>query len=233
MPAEDMGKLSHRVRLAFAVSTVLCVLVLAISPVKDFRAEWKHYKRSFLSFAQGRADTKKLLADYNPNIDQAWIPGMNVVDRCSTCHQGMTQPTLADQFRSTAVSCPSADSPQRSRLGLHHMPPGPRAGNGSRGGARNNPCVGTADFACSLSAGFVWQLPPGRHQGDAATYARKGTAFKAELPGLPQALKYRPFHTRPRAFQRGLQGLSPVDLQVAEGTAHRSGQRRQCHCERL
>ncbi|HEY2119481.1 MAG TPA: c-type cytochrome [Candidatus Acidoferrum sp.] len=96
MPAEDMGKLSHRVRLAFAISTVLCVVVLAISPVKDFRAEWKHYKRAFVRFAQGRPDTKKLLADYNPNIDQAWIPGMNVVDRCGTCHQGMTQPSLAD-----------------------------------------------------------------------------------------------------------------------------------------
>jgi mono/diheme cytochrome c family protein len=96
MPAEDMGKLSHRVRLAFAVSTLLCVLVLAISPIKDFRAEWKHYKRLFLSFAQGRPDTKKLLADYNPNIDQAWIPGMNVVDRCSTCHLGMTQSTLSE-----------------------------------------------------------------------------------------------------------------------------------------
>lgn len=96
MSAEDMGKLSRRVRLAFAISTVACVAVLAISPLKDFRAEWKHYKRSFVRFAQGRPDTKKLLADYNPNIDQAWIPGMNVVDRCSTCHQGMTQPSLAD-----------------------------------------------------------------------------------------------------------------------------------------
>ncbi len=96
MSAEDMGKLSRRVRLAFAISTVACVAVLAISPLKDFRAEWKHYKRSFVRFAQGRPDTKKLLADYNPNIDQAWIPGMNVVDRCSTCHQGMTQSSLAD-----------------------------------------------------------------------------------------------------------------------------------------
>ncbi len=96
MSAEDMGKLSYRVRLTFAVATVVCVLVLAISPVKDFRAEWKRYKRSFLHFAQGRPDTKKLLADYNPNIDQAWIPGMKVVDRCATCHQGITQPTLAD-----------------------------------------------------------------------------------------------------------------------------------------
>ena len=96
MPAEDMGKLTYRMRLTFAVATVICVLVLAISPVKDFRAEWKKHKRSFVRYAQGRPDTKKLLADYSPNIDQVWIPGMNVVDRCTTCHQGTTQPSLAD-----------------------------------------------------------------------------------------------------------------------------------------
>jgi mono/diheme cytochrome c family protein len=96
MPAEDMGKLSERLRLTLAVSTVVCVLVLAISPLKDFRAEWKQYKRSFVKYAQGRPDTKKLLADYSPNIDQVWLPGMNVTDRCTTCHQGITQTSLAD-----------------------------------------------------------------------------------------------------------------------------------------
>jgi mono/diheme cytochrome c family protein len=96
MPAEDMGKLSDKLRLTFAVSTVICVLALAISPLKDFRAEWKHYKRWFVKYAQTRPDTKKLLADYNPSIDQVWLPGMNVTDRCTTCHQGIAQPSLSD-----------------------------------------------------------------------------------------------------------------------------------------
>ena len=96
MAAEELGRLSNRLRRTFAVSTVLCVLVLAISPLKDFRAEWKHYKRWFVKYAQSRPDTKKLLADYSSSIDQVWLPGMNVTDRCTTCHQGMTQPTLAD-----------------------------------------------------------------------------------------------------------------------------------------
>jgi len=96
MPAEEMGKLSDKLRLTFAVSTVLCVLVLAISPLKDFRAEWKHYKRAYVRFAQGRPDTKRLLADSNMEIDQVWLPSMNVTDRCTTCHQGITQPSLAD-----------------------------------------------------------------------------------------------------------------------------------------
>lgn len=96
MPAEEMGKLPDKVRLTFAISTVVCVLVLAIAPLKDFLAEWKHYKRSFVKFAQSRPDTKRLLADYNPNIDQIWLPGMNVTDRCTTCHQGVTQSSLTD-----------------------------------------------------------------------------------------------------------------------------------------
>jgi mono/diheme cytochrome c family protein len=94
MPAEDMGKLTNRMRLVFAITTLIFVGVLAISPVKDLRLEWRQYKRSFIRFAQGRPDTKRLLADYHPGIDQIWIPGMNVVDRCTTCHQGITQPTL-------------------------------------------------------------------------------------------------------------------------------------------
>ena len=58
MPAEDMGKLSEKLRLTFALSTVVCVLALAISPLKDFGAEWKYYKRWFVKYAQTRPDTK-------------------------------------------------------------------------------------------------------------------------------------------------------------------------------
>lgn len=97
MPAEDMGRVGNRMRFIFAASSVLFLCVLAISPFKDYRREWKQYKRSYLRFAQGRPDTKRLTADYNPNIDQIWLPGMNVVDRCTTCHQGITQSTLADK----------------------------------------------------------------------------------------------------------------------------------------
>jgi mono/diheme cytochrome c family protein len=97
MSAEDMGKLTDRTRLIFAVSSVLFLAVLAISPFKDFRREWKQYKRSYFRFAQGRPDTKKLLVDFRPDIDQIWLPGMNVVDRCTTCHQGITQTSLGDK----------------------------------------------------------------------------------------------------------------------------------------
>ena len=94
--AENMGRVSRRMRAAFALSTLVFVAVLAISPVKDLLQEWKRYKRQYERFAQTRPDTKRLLADFQPGIEQIWIPEMNVVDRCTTCHQGITQPSLAD-----------------------------------------------------------------------------------------------------------------------------------------
>jgi mono/diheme cytochrome c family protein len=97
MPAEDMCKLTDRMRRVFTASSVLFLVVLAISPIKDFRQEWKQYKRSYMRFAQGRPDTKRLLADYHLSIDQIWLPGLNVVDRCTTCHQGIMQASLADR----------------------------------------------------------------------------------------------------------------------------------------
>jgi cbb3-type cytochrome oxidase cytochrome c subunit len=97
MPAEEMGKLTDRTRLIFAISSVAFLAVLAISPFKDFRREWKQYKRSYVRFAQRRPDTRSLLSDYRPDIDQIWLRELNVADRCTTCHQGITQASLADQ----------------------------------------------------------------------------------------------------------------------------------------
>jgi mono/diheme cytochrome c family protein len=96
MPAEDMGKVTKRLRLIFAVSSVVFVIVLAISPARDYLRDWRRYERDYVRFAESRPDTKRLLADFRPEIDQIWIPQMQVVDRCTTCHQGITRPSLAD-----------------------------------------------------------------------------------------------------------------------------------------
>jgi mono/diheme cytochrome c family protein len=94
--AEDMGKISKRVRFAFAVSSVIFLVVLAVSPVKDYLSEWRHYQKDYAKFAEGRPDTKTLLADYHLGINQIWVPQMGVADRCTTCHLGITQANLRD-----------------------------------------------------------------------------------------------------------------------------------------
>ena len=96
MPPEDTGKVSRRFRWAFAVSSLVFLAVLAVSPVRDYLRPWKRYERDYVRFAQTRPDTKRLLADFRFEINQIWIPQMQVVDRCTTCHQGITQPSLQD-----------------------------------------------------------------------------------------------------------------------------------------
>jgi mono/diheme cytochrome c family protein len=96
MPAEEMGKVTKRLRLIFALSSVVSLIVLAISPARDYLREWRRYERDYVRFAGSRPDTKRLLADFRPEIDQIWIPQMQVIDRCTTCHQGITRPSLAD-----------------------------------------------------------------------------------------------------------------------------------------
>jgi mono/diheme cytochrome c family protein len=95
MTAEEMGKLSKRLRVTFAVISVAFVVILAISPVKDYFREWKGYQKEYVRFAQTRPNTKRLLADFHPGIDQIWIPEMRVEDRCTTCHQGISEQGLA------------------------------------------------------------------------------------------------------------------------------------------
>ncbi|HWU39032.1 MAG TPA: hypothetical protein VN203_15380, partial [Candidatus Acidoferrum sp.] len=94
--AHNMGKVSIRMYFLFALSSLAFLAVLAVSPVKDLRREWKVYKRGYAHLAQTRADTKVLLADYTSDIDQIWIEDLNVVDRCTTCHLGISQSHLAD-----------------------------------------------------------------------------------------------------------------------------------------
>jgi hypothetical protein len=89
-----MGKISKRLRLIFAVTSVLFVAFLAVSPLKDYLSQWRHYEKGYVKFAQTRPDTKRLLADYRPGINQIWLPKMGVVDRCTTCHQGIAEQTL-------------------------------------------------------------------------------------------------------------------------------------------
>src|SRR3974377_858195 len=94
--SEQMGKVTRRLRVVFTVSSVLFVSVLAVSPVKDSLREWRRFKGDYVRYAETRPDTKHLLADLPPGLDQIWIPGLNVVDRCTTCHQGIMQATLRD-----------------------------------------------------------------------------------------------------------------------------------------
>lgn len=78
----------------FAWVSVLLMISLTIAPTKDFFNQWRHDQRKYLKFIRGRSDGAALLRRDEGGIHQIWIPEMGVVDRCTTCHQGIAEPSL-------------------------------------------------------------------------------------------------------------------------------------------
>lgn len=169
--AEQMGKVSRRMRFLFALSSVVFVAALAISPVKDLRREWKLWKRAYARFAQTQPDTKRLLADYHPGLDQIWIPEMNVVDRCTTCHQGILQASLPGAL---------VPEPFRAHPPVAHVPQHVRDWGCTVCHRGQGPATEVAE---AHETTLAWEQPllPTRY-----LQATCGTCHRADIPETPQ-----------------------------------------------
>lgn len=169
--AEQMGKVSHRMRFLFALSSVVFVAALAISPVKDLRREWKLWKRAYVRFAQTQPDTKRLLADYHSGLDQIWIPEMNVVDRCTTCHQGILQASLAGAL---------VPEPFRAHLPVAHVPQHVRDWGCTVCHRGQGPATEVAE---AHETTLAWEQPL---LSTRYIQAACGTCHRADIPEMPQ-----------------------------------------------
>jgi mono/diheme cytochrome c family protein len=178
VPAEDMGKISKRLRLIFAVSSVLFVAFLAVSPLKDYLSQWRHYENAYVKFAQTRPDTKRLLADYRPGINQIWLPKLGVVDRCTTCHQGIAEPTLLS---------PSVPQPFRAHTFVQHHIEDWGCVVCHRGQGR------ATEVAEAHDTTLAWEQPtlPTKY-----IQASCGVCHKADLPETPRLNQGRALITR-------------------------------------
>ena len=85
----------HPVR-AFGVVSLLLLISLAIAPAKNHFSEWRHYQKQYLSLIRGRGDAVTLQRHFHDGIQQIWLPQLGVVDRCTTCHVGLKEASLAD-----------------------------------------------------------------------------------------------------------------------------------------
>jgi mono/diheme cytochrome c family protein len=81
---------------AFGSMSLILLALLAISPAKDHFSQWRHYQKQYLHLIRGRADAVTLERHYQGGIQQIWIPEQQVTDRCTTCHLGLKENTLAD-----------------------------------------------------------------------------------------------------------------------------------------
>ncbi len=80
----------------FGVVSVILLLLLTIAPAKDYFSEWHGFQRQYLRFITNRGDAVTLRRHFEGGIQQIWIPKLGVVDRCQTCHVGLTEASLYD-----------------------------------------------------------------------------------------------------------------------------------------
>lgn len=81
---------------AFGLVSLALLLALAIAPAKDHFAPWHSYQRHYLALIHDRGEAVSLRRRFQPGIHQIWLPELGVVDRCTTCHLGLNEPSLAD-----------------------------------------------------------------------------------------------------------------------------------------
>ena len=80
----------------FGVVSVVLLVLLAIAPAKNHFSEWRHYQQSYLKLIRDRSDAFTLRRHFQGDIQQIWLPDLEVVDRCTTCHQGLKENSLVD-----------------------------------------------------------------------------------------------------------------------------------------
>jgi len=81
---------------AFGVVSLLFLASLAIAPAKNYFSEWRHYQGQYLKMIRGRGEALTLRRHFQGDLQQIWLPELGVVDRCTTCHIGLKEPSLAD-----------------------------------------------------------------------------------------------------------------------------------------
>jgi mono/diheme cytochrome c family protein len=81
---------------AFGVVSLVFLASLAIAPAKNYFSDWRHYQHGYLKMIRNRSDALTLQRRFDGGIQQIWLPEIGVVDRCTSCHVGLKEASLAD-----------------------------------------------------------------------------------------------------------------------------------------
>ena len=81
---------------AFGSVSLLLLAAFAVGAVKDLFSPWRVYQDQYLRLVRGRPDAAELQKHFQKGLQQIWLPERSqVVDRCTTCHVALREPSLA------------------------------------------------------------------------------------------------------------------------------------------
>jgi mono/diheme cytochrome c family protein len=94
-----MDMRSDHVWVWFGLSSVVFLVIMAVSPVKDYFREYRTYQNEYRDLLLGQAGSSRELREAQAQrvrVHQIWIPEFNDrVDRCTSCHLGFENPKTA------------------------------------------------------------------------------------------------------------------------------------------
>ncbi|MCH7731957.1 MAG: c-type cytochrome [Candidatus Marinimicrobia bacterium] len=79
--------------IIFAFTSIVFLIVSAISPAKDYFSEWRHFQNKFNKLVK---EQPRRIKPVDIGIKQMWIQDLDRVDRCTSCHLGVTNYQLVD-----------------------------------------------------------------------------------------------------------------------------------------
>jgi cytochrome c2 len=111
-----------RARHVFAVTSLVFLGVLAISPAKNALRPYRSFQQRFQKLGTTRARSLKEALRYERMpiaIQQTWLPRLEGrVDRCATCHLGVADPVMAGAVEPFRLHPATAHTPaQLDRFG--------------------------------------------------------------------------------------------------------------------
>ena len=85
--------MSEKVYKIYATTSILLLIVFFLSPLKDNIREWRSYQNSFNKLLAELPQKEKPVPK---KLGQIWVPELDRIDRCITCHLGSDNDKLAN-----------------------------------------------------------------------------------------------------------------------------------------
>ncbi len=94
----------------FGIVSVIFLIVMAISPFKEYYRQWRQYQREYNKHIE---DLPQRISPVEEGLKQIWVPELDVIDHCTSCHLGLNEPALADAPQPFTAHPPMYHQPER------------------------------------------------------------------------------------------------------------------------
>ncbi|OGU18104.1 MAG: hypothetical protein A2475_11660 [Ignavibacteria bacterium RIFOXYC2_FULL_35_21] len=82
-----------KIKIIYAVTSILFLLLLAVSPLKEIFKDWRNFQNSFNSYTDSFPFK---VAKVDNGLKQIWNKNLGIIDRCITCHVGLNENKLSN-----------------------------------------------------------------------------------------------------------------------------------------